>query len=117
MDDSLERSINALLDSLDELESPASELGTPVLAASKELDGVIALGPAAVPRLRALLEDQPAKKAAYLAVALARIGDRSALPDLRRLRRRYQALGSKSGWDFAVIGQSNLAIDALEHQS
>jgi HEAT repeat protein len=111
------RRVEALLDALEDLESPGSELGTPVLAQSSELDEIVALGPAAVPQLLSLLQDQTAKVAAYLVLALNRIGDRRALEDLRRLRSHYQALDSQGEWEYAVIGQCNLAIRALEHRA
>ena len=49
-----------------------------------------------------------------VARVLKKIGDARALANLRRLRSRYQALDQKNEWDFAVIGQCNLAIQALE---
>ena len=108
--------IESLLAALTDLESPASDLGTPVLVEIRELDDVVALGLIAVPHLLSLLSNQPAKKVAYLVLILNRIGDRKALGHLRRLRSDYQALNPKDEWDFAVIGQCNLAIHVLEHQ-
>lgn len=118
MDDTADRRrIQSLLDALEGLESPASDLGAPLLAHSEELDEIIALGPAMVPQLLRLLENQPAKTAAYVVAALNEIGDRRALAGLRRLRSHYQALDEKNEWDFAVIGQCNLAIQAMEGRS
>jgi len=85
-----------------------------VLAPSKELDEVVAMGATAVPHLLGLLAHQPAKVVAYLVLALRRIGSREALEELRSLRSHYQALDSKGEWEFAVIGQCNLAIQTLE---
>ena len=113
MDDSSDHRA-ALVDALEDLESPASELGTPVLAQSRDLDELVALGPTAVPQLLSRLEDQPAKIVAYLVSGLNRIGDRRALGALRDLRSRYEALEPKDKWELAVIGQCNLAIQALE---
>jgi hypothetical protein len=108
--------MESLLAALEDLESPASELGTPVLAQSEELDEIVALGPAAVPHLLSLLQNQAAKITAYMVLALNRIGDCEALEDLRRLRSHYQALDPKGEWEYAVIGQCNLAVQALERR-
>ena len=110
-----QRDIESLVAALADLEAPESELGTPVLVHSRELDELVALGLAALPHLLRLLPDRPAKAAAYIVLAVGMIGDHIALDDVRRLRSRYQALDPKGPWEFAVIGQCNLAIQALEH--
>ncbi|GAA4735838.1 hypothetical protein [Phytohabitans rumicis] len=107
------RRVEELLDTLGRLESPASELGTPVLVPSAAVDELVAMGPAAVPDLLRHLEGRPAKVAAYLALVLGRIGDQRAVAPLRRLRGAYRARAPKDEWDYAVIGQCDLAIRAL----
>jgi hypothetical protein len=107
--------IQALLTALAAREPVAMELGTPVLDESaRELHELVGLGPSAVPHLLGRASGAPAREAAWIALALGRIGDSSALDGLRRLLASYAARANKQTWDFAVAGQAKVAIARLE---
>jgi len=48
---------------------------------------------------------------------LNQLGDVRALAALLDLRARYQQRETKDEWDYAVIGQCNLAIEQLQKQA
>jgi hypothetical protein len=50
----------------------------------------------------------------WAVLALGELGDTGVLDSLRALRAQYQARQNPTMWDFAVIGQLNLAIARLE---
>jgi hypothetical protein len=53
------------------------------------------------------------KRLAYIALALGRIGEKQAAAPLRALRARFRAWPSKDQWDYAVIGQCDVALMRL----
>jgi hypothetical protein len=108
-----EARIRALLDALAAREPLAHDLGTPQPLEAEELTELVALGPDAVPVLSELAPNVPARSAAYIAVALGRLGDPRAFQPLRDLRAAYQRREPKSEWDFAVIGQCTRALSSL----
>ncbi len=109
--------VDRLLGELDEVEPVSYDLGTPDLPEVDAVRQLVALGPAIVPLLLARMQGEgnvPAKKrAAYIALALGRLGDARALQPLLDLRARYEQRQDKDEWDYAVIGQCNLAIQKL----
>jgi hypothetical protein len=108
------KKIRALLEKLQGQEPVVFELGTPQIEETGEVDQLVALAPKAFSYLLELLATEPSKSAAYLALVLGKLKDRRALEPLRKFRANYQAREAKTEWDYAAIGQANLAIAALE---
>jgi hypothetical protein len=111
---SQKKKIRVLLDKLQAQEPMVFELGTPQIEETEEVNQLVALGPKAFFYLLELLKAEPPKTAAYLALVLGKLKDRRALEPLREFRADYQARKSKAEWEYAAIGQANLAIAALE---
>jgi hypothetical protein len=108
--------VESILADLDRVEPVSFDLGTPELPEVDALRRLVALGPPIVPHLLERLRDEGASKQriAYLVLALNRLGDVRALPILREIRENHQRRESKDEWDYAVIGQCNLAIEQLK---
>lgn len=106
--------IDSILASLETVEPTWDSLGTPEPAETEDFVKLVAMGEDAVPHLiaRASLRDSP-RQMAYIAKALGRIGDPIAVTTLRELRQVFQAKEPKNEWDFAVIGQCNVALSRL----
>jgi HEAT repeat protein len=93
------------------------DLGTPEPLQTESSAQLIAIGVRAVPFLAQQIENAPSnRRAAYIALALHRIGDPQALPLLIDLLAHYRRIEHPSPWDLAVIGQCTLAIARLRHE-
>lgn len=110
--------VDSLLRDLDRAEPVSFDLGTPELAEPAAVHQLAAMGTAIVPHLLERMQgDLPQKRVAYIVLVLNRIGDVRALAPLVDLRARYQQRGTKDEWDYAVIGQCNVAIEQLEKRT
>jgi HEAT repeat protein len=105
--------IERLIESLEAQEPPDESLGTPELSETAAVRELVGLGPEAIPYLAERLQTEPAKVVAYLVLALGKLGDARVVESLSELRSTYQAREPKDEWDHAVIGQCNVAIEAL----
>lgn len=111
---SLESQIEALLTQI-EAESPVIyDLGTPQIVETQTVRDLLALGQPIVPYLLDQLQTASPKVTAYLVFVLGRLGDSSTLAPLQTVRTRYKNIPNKTDWEYAVIGQCNIAIDNLE---
>lgn len=108
-----EEDAGRLLTSLAAQEPFVTELGTPQLVETGDLDRLVGLGREIVPYLIGELMSESPRRIAYVAAALGRLDDPRAIEPLRELSLRYQSLDTKSEWEYAVIGQCNAALDAL----
>lgn len=108
--------VDSLLQSLEQTEPIFHSLGTPELAENDEaVRQLVGMGKQIVPHLVQLIQgNAPRKTAAYVAMVLGLIGDARAVEPLRALRARYQTRKSQHDWDYAVIGQCNVALSQLE---
>ena len=109
----LQSEVDQLLKSIEEKEVPIYELGTPEILETKETISLINLGPRIIPYLLMMSEKSSSKIVAYIVYILGRLGYKEVIPHLLKLRERFQKLETKTGWDYAVIGQCNLAIEEL----
>lgn len=110
-----ESRVDVLLEALAAREPAAMDLGTPHLdEGAPEFEEIQKRGSQAVPYLIARAPTAPAQQAAWIVLALGKIGDIQALEPLRKLRADYQARRNKTMWDFAVIGQINVALGRFE---
>jgi hypothetical protein len=108
--------IEELLRNLDSSEPGSYQLGTPELAETDDLRQLVALGAGAVPSLLSRLRDeQSSKRAAFIVLALNRIGYRPALEPIAEILARYENRPHKNAWDYALIGQCRLAIAHLRN--
>jgi len=106
--------MDALLRELARTEPVFESLGTPEPKETDAFRAVVEMGASVVPHLiERTREDDESLALAYVALALGRIGDRRAIPALQALRMRYEARQTKDMWDYAVIGQSNVALARL----
>jgi hypothetical protein len=106
--------VDKLLGELEGVEPPFESLGTPVLGESDALDKLVSMGAEIVPLLvERTRENVGGKKLAYIALVLSRIGERQAAEPLRALRARLQAWPAKDQWDYAAIGQCDIALARL----
>ena len=105
--------VDRLLNALENQEVPIYELGTPDLLETEDTNALINMGQKIVPYLVMRSEESPSKTTAYIVYILGRLGDRNVVPHLLKLRERFQKLDAKTEWDYAVIGQCNLAIERL----
>lgn len=113
---SLTKKVDSLLQSLEQTQPIFHSLGTPELADNDEAVGqLVGMGSQIVPHLIHRIQgNAPQKTAAYVALVLGQLGDARALEPLRALRARYQTRKSQHEWDYAVIGQCNVALSKLE---
>lgn len=102
--------IDAVLATLDAMEPPIVDLGTPQLDLTPQLEEIVAIGPRAVPHLLERLLSASPKAAAHLALILRRIDDPAAVQGLRRLKDRYEALTERNEWHSAAIAQCRAAL-------
>ena len=110
----LAREAGPLLAELDRIEPISWDLGTPAVVEVEPVQRLIALGPAIVPLLLEQLEEEASeKRIAHVVLVLSHLADATVLPDLIALRSRYQGRGSLGPWDYAVLGQCNVAIERL----
>jgi HEAT repeat protein len=111
--------VDSLLQALEQMQPMFHSLGTPVLAENDEaLSQLVRMGTKIVPYLVGRIQgDAPKKTAAYAAMVLGRLGDARGVEPLRNLRATFQARQSKDEWDYAVIGQCDLALSRLEKPS
>jgi hypothetical protein len=111
----LTEKVDSVLRSLDSVDSISFDLGTPELPEVDAVQDLVTMGPPIVPLLlERVFEDGPKKRIAYTVLILHRIGDPRAAEPLQKLRARYQEHENKDEWDYAVIGQCNLAIERLQ---
>jgi hypothetical protein len=103
--------IDAALATVEALEPPIVDLGTPQLDLTPELEEIVALGPRVVPHLLDRLRSASPKMAAYLALILRHVDDPAAVEGLRELKDRFEALPEKYEWHFAAIGQCREALE------
>jgi hypothetical protein len=114
----LPEKVDSLLSELDLAEPVSFDLGTPELPELDAVRELAAMGTAIVPHLLERMQSNvPKKRIAYIVLVLNRLGDLRALAPLLDLRMRYQQSKIKGEWDYAVIGQCNLAIQALQQRS
>jgi hypothetical protein len=107
--------VDSLLSDLDRVEPVSFDLGTPEMLEVNAVHQLVAMGTAVVPHLLERMQgDAPKKRIAYIVLVLSHIGDVRALAPLVSLRALYQQREAKDEWDYAVIGQCNLAIEQLE---
>jgi len=113
------KNLDLLLGSLERTQPMFYSHGTPVLAENDEaVRQLVEMGAEIVPDLvRRIQGDIPKATAAYAAMVLGRLGDVRAVGPLSNLRDRYQTREPKDEWDFAVIGQCNIALSRLEKES
>jgi hypothetical protein len=110
--------VDSLLSNLDRVEPISFDLGTPEVLEIDAVRQLVAMGTAVVPLLLERLQgDVPKKRIAYIVLVLNHIGDVRALAPLVELRALYQQRNIKDEWDFAVLGQCNLAIEQLEKKT
>jgi hypothetical protein len=110
--------IDALLTALAARDPVAYDLGTPMLdTAAAEFQELLKLGTRSASYLLAAARSGPAPKAVWAVRALGELSDTGVLDGLRALRAQYQARQTPTMWDFAVIGQLNMAIARLESLS
>ena len=106
--------VDRLLGELEKVEPPFETLGTPVLGETDAVKRLVLMGGKIVPNLlERTKETSSPKRLAYIALILGRIGDQRAVEPLRVLRARFQGQASKSMWDYAVIGQCDVALSKL----
>jgi hypothetical protein len=114
----LSRKVDSLLSELDRAEPISDNLGTPDLPDLDAMEQLVAMGTEIVPHLLERLPGNvPKQRTAYMVQILNRLGDVRALAPLLELRTRYQQRETKDEWDYAVIGQCNLAIQRLQEQA
>ena len=110
--------VESLLSELDAVEPVSFDLGTPELPEVDAVHQLVSMGTMIVPYLLESIQgNEPKKRVAYIVLVLSRIGDVSALAPLVDLRTHYQQHEPKDEWDYAVIGQCNLAIEQLERRA
>jgi len=110
--------IDSLLSDLERVEPASFDLGTPELFEVDAVHQLVVMGKTIVPHLLERMQgDVPKKRIAYIVLVLNYIGDVRALAPLVDLRACYQQRETKDEWDYAVIGQCNLAIEQLEKKS
>ena len=108
--------VDLFLSDLDRVDPVSFHLGTPELPEVGAVRGLVSMGAEIVPLLLERVRRSGSKKRiAYIVLVLNRIGDIRALAPLLDLRPRYQELETKDEWDYAVIGQCNLAIEQLQN--
>ena len=111
----LSEKVDSFLSELEAVEPISFDLGTPEIPEVDTLNQLVAMGTEIVPHLLECLQDNaPKNRVSYIVLVLNRIGDIRALPPLCNLRARYQQHMNKNEWDYAVIGQCNLAIEKLK---
>jgi hypothetical protein len=108
--------VGRLLASLATRETVVEELGTPDLEEGPELEELVGMGSAALPALLFALGEQDSRRLAYTLRALGRIGDPAAIDAIEDARARLQAIADKGGWDYAALGQANLALEAVRRR-
>ncbi len=112
------KKVDSLLSDLNRVEPISFDLGTPELFEIDAVRQLLAMGTAIVPHLLECLQGNVSKKRiAYVVLVLNHLGDVRALAPLRDLRARYQQRETKDEWDYAVIGQCNLAIEQLQKRA
>lgn len=109
----LREKIERLLKSLEEQDTEYS-LGTPELYETDIVRELAGLGGEVIPYLIELLKTRPAKVVAYIVLVLGKMGDARAVESLRELKATYEAREPKGEWEYAVIGQCNVALEALD---
>jgi hypothetical protein len=102
--------IDSVLATLDALEPPIVDLGTPQLDVTPQIEEVVAMGPEAVPHLLERLRSASPKATAYVAMILRHIDGTAAVEGLRQLLDRYSALTEKSEWHAAALAQCRAAL-------
>lgn len=111
----LAQKVDSLLDELNQIDPASYDLGTPELLEANALNELVEMGCEITPLLIERIQvNDSSKRLAYAVMALERLGDSRALGPLRELCARYRALDRKDEWDYALIGQCNSAIVALE---
>lgn len=114
----LAEQIDSLLSEVDVAEPVSFNLGTPELPEFEAVHQLVAMGTMIVPHLLERIHvNVPKKRIAYLTLVLNHLGDIRALAPLLDLRARYQQREIKDEWDYAIIGQCNLAIEKLQKSS
>ncbi len=113
MDDPTERAAS-LLRRLARTVPASYDLGTPDIGAPQELSELVGLGVQIVPYLLEQAETAEPPVAAYAVSALGRLGDRTLIAPLERVKRRFEAAPDEDPWTYAVIGQCALAILELQ---
>jgi hypothetical protein len=114
---SLAQKVESLLRDLDGAEPLSFDLGTPDLPETDAVHSLVSMGPVVVPYLLEHLQRKdPKKRIAYIVLVLNHLGDARALAPLLALRTRYQEREIKNEWDYAIIGQCNLAIRQLQER-
>ncbi|HMD99872.1 MAG TPA: hypothetical protein VKM93_21405 [Terriglobia bacterium] len=107
--------VDSLLSELDAAEPVSFDLGTPELPELDAVHQLVAMGTAIVPHLLECAQgNAPKKRVAYIAMVLNQLGDVRALAPLLDLRAHHQQREIKDEWDYAVIGQCDLAIEQLQ---
>ena len=115
---SLPEKIDSLLSELDAVEPVSYDLGTPGLPEVDAMRQLIAMGTEIVPHLLERLSGAESKKRiAYIVLVLKYLGDVRALAPLLDFCARFRQRETKDEWDYAVIGQCNLAIEQLQKSS
>jgi HEAT repeat protein len=92
---------------------PFTSLGTPFLTDTEATRSLVNIGASAVPALVHALDHENAKVVMYAAYCLGLIGDRSAIPALRRVKEKYSRREPRTEYDFGVISAVNKAEERL----
>lgn len=110
--------VDSLLSELDRAEPLSFDLGTPEGCESHLVHQLVVAGPTIVPHLLERMQgNAPKKRVAHIVLVLRLIGDVRALTPLVDLCALYKERETKDEWDYAVIGQCNLAIKELQKGS
>jgi len=112
-DDEVDRAVATFVKGAEGLPVGVVELGTPDIRLTSEGERLLAMGERVLPAALRLLEADDPRVVASTVLVLRSLGNPSHRPLLQALRERFSQKPSKSPWDFAVIGQCNLAIEEL----
>ncbi len=110
----IQKRIKILVESLENKEVIIYDLGTPQIAETEEVRELVALGNRIVPYLMEMARTAKPKVVAYIVLVLSKLTSENTVIFLHKLKARYQAIESKTEWEYAVIGQCNVALYALD---
>ena len=110
IDTAIKNKIDRFISSIDSIEPVILDLGTPQLELTPEMKEILDAGPAIVPYLFECTRFAPPKTVAYIALMLRHFDDPQTIETLKNLKQRYAEIEKKTLWDYAIIGQCNLAM-------
>ena len=92
-------------------------LGTPQVLHTDTIRGILEFGRDAIPFLTACLKQGEKCQVAQAVYVLGELHAISIIPDLLALRDRIQQIEFKMPWDYAILGQINVALQKLQQSS